>query len=358
MLSFTADDKHVRTIGRSIFKNNTRYLSWSCSAVEFVFAGTEISAEIWTDWVNDEPWKGIFQPYVAVFINDEDVPCKRFAVNEGTAVYTIYKSEKAETVKIRIMKLSESAFSKIGIVSISADGEITPTSPLPRKMEFIGDSITCGFGIEGKSADEHFQTATENPYINYASKAARSFGAEYNLISWTSIGVYSSDTKTDEINNSWVMPMLYDYTDIGIEEHIGITEHIKWDFGSFVPEVIVVNLGTNDKSYTKDIHERIEGFKAAYGEFVKKIRAANPNSHIICALGMMGAELYPAIEKVVQNLGDSKIYALEFDVQREEDGIGCENHPNYVTHNKAAIKLSEKIFEITGWECDYSVFNV
>ena len=66
MQTFLADDKHVRTIGRSIFHNNIRYLSWSCSAIEFIFTGTEITAEIWTDWVNDEPWKEIFQPYFAL----------------------------------------------------------------------------------------------------------------------------------------------------------------------------------------------------------------------------------------------------------------------------------------------------
>lgn len=357
MLTFLADDKHVRTIGRSIFHNNIRYLSWSCSAVEFVFSGTEITAEIWTDWVNDEPWKGIFQPFVAVFVNDETVPYKRFAINEGSAVYSIYKNETAEAVKIRIVKLSEAAFSKIGISSISADTETAPTTPPARRIEYIGDSITCGFGIEGKSADEHFSTSTENPYINYASKTARSFGAECNLISWSGIGVYSSDTKTDEINDSWIMPMLYDYTDIGIEGTLDIKKHIEWDFSSFAPDVIVINLGTNDNFYTKGIPERIEGFKLAYEKFVRNIRVKNPNSHIICTLGMMGAELYPAIEEAVKNLGDNKIYALEFDVQRNEDGIGSENHPNSVTHNKAAVRLAEKISEITGWECDKSAFD-
>lgn len=357
MVTFPADDKYVRTIGRSLFLNNIRYLSWSCSAVEFVFTGTKVTAEIWTDWVLDEPWKGIFQGQLAVFINDEKEPSTRFAVESGINSYTIYESDNAKTVKIRIVKLSESAFSKVGIISISADGEPSPTLPLTRRMEFIGDSITCGFGIEGKSAEEGFQTKTENSYINYASKTARSFDAEYNLISWSSIGVYSSDTKTDEINDSWIMPMLYDYTDIGIEGIIGIEQHIPWDFESFVPEVIVINLGTNDASFTKNIPERIEGFKQAYMKFLSDIRSKNPSSHIICALGMMGNELYPAVAEAAESMNDSKIHSLEFDVQRPEDGIGSEKHPNYVTHNKAAAKLAEKVAEITGWTVDKSVFE-
>lgn len=360
MIKYLADDSHVRTLGRSLFHNNIRYLSWSCSGVEFVFTGTEVTAEIWTDWVMDEPWKEIFQGYAAVFVNDSDEPYLRFPVKSGVNSYSIYKSDKAETVKIRIVKLSEAAFDKLGIVSISADGEPSPTLPLKRRMEFIGDSITCGFGIEGESEEEHFQTKTQNPYINYAAKTARSFGAEYNLISWSSIGVYSSwcdDDSSGLPNNGWIMPMLYDYTDIGLEGTLGFESHIPWDFGSYVPDVIVINLGTNDVSFTKDIPERLEGFKRAYMDFLTHIREKNPHSHIICTLGMMGNELFSAIDDAVKDMNDSRIYALEFDVQQKEDGIGSEKHPNRVTHHKAAQKLSRKIAEVTGWEYNSSFFD-
>lgn len=348
MKNFFADDRTVRALGRTLFRDNTRYLSWSCSGIEFMFTGRELSAELWTDWTLDEPWKGIFQGYMAVFVNDEETPRKRFAVGSGTSEYEIYRSDSAETVKIRIVKLSESAFDKIGIKSISADGEISPTEPREMKIEFVGDSITCSFGIEGKDETEGFRTETENPCINYAALTARRFGADFNLISWSSIGVYSSSTSDGNINDGWVMPMLYDYTDIGIEGTLGIEEHIPWEFEKFRPDVIVVNLGTNDATYTKDIPERLRGFEKAYKDFIGNIRKKNPDPYIICVLGMMGDELFPDIENAVRELGDSRIFAVRLDVQKPEDGIGSEKHPNFVTHRKAAEKLSAKIAEITG----------
>lgn len=349
MNTFYADDSKVRALGRTLFLNNIRYLSWSCSGIEFIFEGTEISMEIWTDWELDEPWKEIFQGYMAVFVNDEEVPYARFAIGSGTNSYTIYKSDKREKVKIRVVKLSEAAFDKIGIVSISADGEMFPTEPKQRLIEFIGDSITCGFGIEGKSGTEGFRTETENPHINYAALTARSFGADLNLISWSSIGVYSSWSDDDKPNDSWLMPMLYDHTDIGLEGTLGM-KPILWDFEKNQPQVIVINLGTNDVSYTKDIPERLDGFEQAYEDFLLHIRKKNPSAYIICTLGMMGDELFPNIEKAVNRAGDSRIFALRFDVQCDEDGIGSEGHPNSVTHKKAAEKLSEKISEIAGWD--------
>ncbi len=353
MIKFIADNNNVRPIGRSIFRDGVRYLSWSCSAVEFVFTGTEVCADIWTDWVRDEPWKTMFQPYAAVFVNGE-MSC-RFAVKAGTKSYTIYKSDTPKTVTIRIVKLSESAFSKIGIAGLSADGEPRPTKLPARKMEFIGDSITCGFGIEGKSAEEHFSTKTENPCKTYAALAAERFGAEYSLISWSSIGVYSSDCPEGAGTpaDGWVMPMLYDYTDIGIENILG-TEPELWDFNRFVPDIIVINLGTNDSSFTRNFPDRTENFKKSYADFVRHIREKNPNSYIICALGMMGdilgGKLFPAVEESVRELNDGRIFSLELDEQQSADGIGCGCHPNEVTHRKAADKLSVKISEITGWK--------
>ncbi|MDE5993227.1 MAG: hypothetical protein K2G87_09275, partial [Oscillospiraceae bacterium] len=124
MNKFPADDKHVRALGRSIVHDSARYLSWSCSGVEFVFRGTSLSAELWTDWTFDEPWKEIFQPWAAVFVNGESEPRKRFPVKEGTNSYVLYESDTDEEVVIRFAKLSEAAFSRLGIISFSADGEI------------------------------------------------------------------------------------------------------------------------------------------------------------------------------------------------------------------------------------------
>lgn len=350
MKKYPADEKNIRPLGRTLFLDDMRYMDWCCSGAEFMFTGTEISVEIWTDWTLDEPWKTIFQAYMAVYINDEELPRNKFALDAGTNSYTIYKSEKSETVKIRLIKLSEGSFSKAALKSISADGEISPTKPAERRIEFIGDSITCGFGIEGSCAEEGFRTETENSAVNYASLTAKRFGADHSLISWSTIGLYSSWSDDGNINNGWIMPMLYDYTDLGLEGIIGAKEHFLWDFGKYPSDVIVINLGTNDVSYTKDIPERLKCFEGAYADFLRHIREKNRSAHIICTLGMMGDELFPQIENAVRSLNDEKISALRFDVQKEEDGIGAEKHPNTVTHKKAAEKLSEKISEVTGWK--------
>lgn len=343
---FSADEKNVRLLGRTMSHNGTRFLSWSCSGAEFVFTGTKLTAELWTDWVLDEPWKEIFQPWAAVFVNGENKPRLRFPVEAGTNGYTLFESDTAETVTIRFVKLSEASFSKMGIVSLSADGDIRPTEPKNRRMEFIGDSITCGFGIESSCAEDNFRTAEENSDITYAALTAKAFGADFDLISWSTIGLWSSDTKDGTRNDSWIMPMIYDAADVGIE---GVAGRAPWDFGRSRTDVVVINLGTNDASCTKSIPERQEEFSKAYAEFLGAVREKNPYAYIVCVLGMMGNELFPMIEKAVLQIKDEKIFALELDGQLESDGTGSLGHPNAVSHKKAAEKLIGKISEITGW---------
>lgn len=340
---YKADENNVRVIGRTAYRDGVRWLGYSLSGVEFDFCGTSLSAELSTDWVNDEPWKHIFQPYIAV-IADGKLE-KRFAVNEGKAVYEIFSCEKAEKVRIRIVKLSENAFSKVGLSALFADGEIMPTKPLSeRRIEFVGDSITCGFGIEGKSAAEGFTTATENPLENYASLAAERLGAEYQLVSWTSIGVYSNSVKDDrtEPDNGWTMPVIYDHTDKSTDLMLGLEPKL-WDFSRFAPQLIVVNLGTNDKDFTRGIPERTAAFENCYREFILHIREKNPQAYILCVLGVMGQELCPQVENAVKSLADEMISAMRFDVQSEADGIGSEEHPSLATHKKMSDRLFEEI---------------
>lgn len=352
MIGHKADESTVRVLGRTIFRNGVRWLGYACTGIDFEFTGTKITVQLTTDWENDADWKVNFQPFMAVYVNNSNEPLKRFPVESGTGSYEIYSSDKKETVRITLVKLSENAFSKVGVVSISCDGDIKPSKPVSdRRIEFIGDSITCGFGIEAEHSWDCFKTSEENSRINYASLTARHFNAEYNLTSWTAIGVYSNSVKEDvnEPDNSWAMPAIYFYTDKAADSWLGTDwdKLEKWDFSRFAPQLIVVNLGTNDKDFTRGIKERTDAFKAIYVKFISDVRNANPNAYILCTLGAMGQELCPQVEAAVSELNDDKISFMPFEVQLESDGIGAEMHPNKATHRKMADKLINEINRLT-----------
>lgn len=337
-MSFKANESNVKILGRTEVINDIRYINYSCSGIEFEFEGTSASIVLCTD---RSKWNENLKAWIAVFIDDEDVPRKRIALDKDEDTYKLYESNIPQKVKIKLIKMSEVVFAKVGIKEIIIEGEnkIIPSSRKKHRIEFIGDSITCGYGIEGICNVDIFNTAQENPWEAYAAKTARYFNADFNCISISGIGIISSWTDKDEPNtNEWLMPILYRYTDGALDKSLEKSEYEIWDSHKFEPDLIVINLGTNDSSYTKNIDDRIEQFVDGYYNLLKQVRSCNLNSEIICVLGVMGQELCSAVEKAVNNFkrsaNDEHIHTMFFEVQSESDGIGCDFHPSLITHDK------------------------
>ena len=119
----------------------------------------------------------------------------------------------------------------------------------------------------------------------------------------------------------------------------------EWDFEKYHNDIIVINLGTNDFGYIFAIggSEYIE----QYANFLELVRKKNPNAYIICLLGMMGCEeLFPFINEAIKLFGDKKTYAYLLPVQRLEDGIGAQFHPNTVSHSKWGKMVAQIIKEV------------
>ena len=132
-----------------------------------------------------------------------------------------------------------------------------------------------------------------------------------------------------------------------------IVASVKWDFAAYTPDLIVVNLGTNDDSYTQNSRERQREYCEAYTAFLKEIRSHNPDAKILCTLGVMGDRLYPWVEKAAKDYteqtGDTNIACMRFSVQSPADGYAADWHPTKATHDKAAQKLTAEIRELMGW---------
>ncbi|WP_054738557.1 SGNH/GDSL hydrolase family protein [Cellulosilyticum ruminicola] len=346
-------NKNIKIRGRVYTEGEVVYLNYSCTSLEFTCKSKKVSVRLWTDGHKGEE---NFLAKMAVFINGEDMPSKYFMLEEEEKDYILYENTSEEKVHIKLMKLSEAAFAKVGVKGFEVEGELLPldVKEAKHRIEFIGDSITCGYGIEGVWNVDTFSTKQQDPWKAYAARTARYFGADFHLISWSGIGIVSSWTDTGDINNDWLMPMIYPYLDRGLENTLGHKEYKTWDFQKFQPECIVVNLGTNDTSYTKVDTSRIAEFGESYYEFLKTIRDNNKNAMIICTLGAMGQELYPEINKQVARFSleqkDTRIIDMPFEVQDEADGIGTDWHPSEKTHEKMTAQLTETIRTVMGWE--------
>jgi lysophospholipase L1-like esterase len=128
---------------------------------------------------------------------------------------------------------------------------------------------------------------------------------------------------------------------------------IAYDHG-FQPDAIVINLGTNDSTYTGTDPQRMGEYTEKYVEFLKTVRSKNPKARIFCTLGTMGNTLYNAMNDAVQRYtmltGDRNITSFELPVQDQMlDGIVVQGHPSEKTHSKDADIIAQKIKTDMGW---------
>ena len=263
-------------------------------------------------------------------------PTSKFITTGGAATYTVATDLPDDGHHdIRIVRRNEGWLGKVSFVSFEATGCEMLESPVPHahRIEFIGDSNTCGYGDEG-TAPCSFSADTENVYLTYAAIAARNLDASAHFIAYSGKGVYqNSGGDTDH-----VMPELYLRT-------LWDDDDPSYDFSRFDPEVVLVNLGSND--FAHPIAD--ETFIGAYEDFLGEIRERRPNATIICVIWTKWGEAHGAlVTEAVDRFGDPNVSTTLFERKNTEPN-GCDAHPSLVTHARIGEQLTELIQTKLGW---------
>ncbi|HOR22778.1 MAG TPA: GDSL-type esterase/lipase family protein, partial [Ruminococcus sp.] len=317
-----ATEENVRYIGRNYYDGETLWLVHSGSAAQFTVSGKSASVTISGGGNENNDEKS--RPRYAVIVDGEIILDE--LIDKAEKTVTLFEGETNRTAKVEVIHLSEANNGAVGLKSVTVDSDaLKPVSPTAKKdltIEFIGDSITCAYGVEGKDQYENFKTSTENFMKSYAYLTAKQLDADYSSVSYSGFGVISGYTS-DALNTDSIVPPIY--TQIAKSTYTQ-----PWDFESHKSDVVVINLGTNDDTYlSKDFENRCDTYTEGYVDFLGTVRENNPDAYIICTVGTMGCEeVYPLIEKAVaqftQETGDKKVTSFQSATQNMADGLGSD----------------------------------
>src|ERR1043165_2051374 len=132
---------------------------WPACTVSLKFKGTAINAKL------SDGGKNRVQ-----FIVDGK-PAKVLAPKGAGAVYSLAGDLPDGEHTVAIMKRTEASQGALQFLGfqLSAGGKALEQPPAKRRIEVIGDSISCGYGNEGKDQNEHFKPETENAYMTYGA---------------------------------------------------------------------------------------------------------------------------------------------------------------------------------------------
>ena len=342
---YKATSYNVKLIGRTYYDNERLWCGLSGSGIEFEFVGTRCEIKIGGDSIamSDDPANETNKARFAIYVNGERVVDE--IVRGKSKSYKVIDSETEVRAVVTVIKLSEAAMSSIYISQIDVNGTISPTANKPVFIEFIGDSITCGYGVDDEDENHNFSTATEDVTRAYAYRTAKALDVDYSMVSYSGYGIVSGYTGDGVKNAKELVPPYYENPAYTIGDFGKVKpQNLKWDFTTRQPDLILINLGTNDDSYCLEDEEKRAEYCGLYKEFLKTVRKNNPAAKIVCALGIMTERLCPYVEKIASEYtaetGDGNISTFRFDVQLPEDGYSANWHPTAKTHGKAADKLT------------------
>lgn len=296
------NDKHISYEGRIPFTSEAAELMWPGTSVTINFIGTGLS--------------GIFKDqdtsnYYNVITDKKNIRKIQFDTLKKTVV--LAEALPYGKHSLKLFKRTEWDKGKTwfyGFVENSKTKLLKPDKLPKRKIEFFGNSITCGYAIYDTAKDFPYGYY-ENNYDTYAAITARHFNAQYHCISKSGIGIMVS----------WfplIMPEMYDRLDP--------TDSLsKWNFSEYTPDIVVINLLQNDSWIVKmpDNEQFKKRFGStspnesqivdAYKNFVQTIRTTYPRASIICMLGNMDitktTSPWPGyVQKAVNELYDKRIF--------------------------------------------------
>ena len=262
--------------------------------------------------------------YLAVIV-DGIRDTKEYKVPKGQTVeLTVARFSTLGEHNIKILRMTEIKNGLLDLQSVTFTGEFK-TAPENKELyvEFLGDSITSGYGnLTTNGTSNPGSSDYKDALQAYAYLTAEALGADHSLVSNSGIGL----TKG---YRTMTMPAFF-----GAESYY--RSQTKAYAPVRVPDVVVINLGTNDQSksadtaaFKNDVKKLINDIRTLYGKDVP----------IVWVYGMMKTGYISYAKEAIADM--DKVYTVELPKNTQ----GGNGHPNLAAHKTAAEQLTAFIKE-------------
>lgn len=350
-------------------------LFWNGSGIEMNVRATVVKLRCYADY-------SVFEPWIDVLV--EGVRYQKRPLEKGINEITIWQGNAGPGESdiplrnIKIMRdtpaMAADGDTLIRIEAVFTDGTFEIVDEPGHRIEFIGDSITSGEGCMGPVSEQEWNSACFDAVDNYTYITAQKLCADYEVFSQSGYGfVWSWDGNPKEN-----MPLFYDevYGLVPAGKACELGTYEKYDFSLFEPDIVIINLGTNDAgAYSASSHEAarsmgsdnihylnekgeippgdVVALKNGAKAFLKKVREKRPGAIIIWAYGMLLQDsdiintqmtnlLSAAVAEYSKQENDSKVYYHQLPPTLAGE-FGSRSHPGHPAHKKAAESLVKKI---------------
>ncbi|MFZ5939845.1 MAG: GDSL-type esterase/lipase family protein [Bacteroidota bacterium] len=329
---FTPDLDYFKYTGRIDWSDPQAPRMWA-PGITVSFAMKDTACTLFID---DEQRFGENQNYLEIVV-DDTLHYRVQTRGKSDSITVVNGLAKGEHTVV-ICKATESLIGYIDFKGVRCAELLPFTVKETRLIEFIGNSITSGFGNDmryipchtGKWFDEH------NAWYSYGPIAARELNAQWVLSSNSGIGMIHSCC-----DKGYIMPEVYETVTL---EPGGAA----WAFDTDIPDLVTICLGQNDG--IQDSAKMVDGYMA----FLETVRKHYPAVPVICLSSPMANEELQVYQKMILRTvndlslqkGDSLVYSYNFSKQWVG---GCDAHPTIEEDEEIAAELTAFIRHTLGW---------
>ena len=338
-VNISAGNPALRILGRLDRSQSPLALDWTGSGMEFYFRGANCWVEL------EAPERA---PIFWMIVLADGAPVARFPVEPGVRFYPLMLGMEAEQSRvITLLKetqcMPDHPEATVFLRTLRHDGELLELPELPRKIEFIGDSLTSGEGALAPRDNQEWITPWFSARGNYSWYACNELRAERHILSQSGWGVCWDWQHLPEHN----MTDPYEQT-VGVlkgpeAEARGCAK--PWDFAAWQPDIVCIRLLSNDAggmNQRNSLEADLPEVTAGCVRLIKKVRACNPGAKIVWILP--GTDCHPEIGEAAVNqalqegLKDVSFFRLP---DYEPQDYGARAHPNAEWNRRAGLLLAD-----------------
>ncbi len=310
----------IKILGERSLESSTQLnCDWTCSGLEFVIdckGGNLTLRTSTTDpcyfrvWVDGEAWENTDGSLYYMINGTKNLVVPDMPVGEHT---------------VRVLKVTGYTLARAHFYSMTFYGSLlADKAPQDNELyiEFVGDSISCGWGVIGDHAGAYTDQdgAQAYPYL-----VAEALEADYAVTALSGQGLLMGNPGMTK-GYLYGSPLRDSETEYGFERKA---------------DIVVINIGTNDYGYREQYGIDEAAFKEAYLDFLKTVYRKNgANCKIYCLYNSMNDTFAQAILEACEEVGGEAAGVYTLELERAASG-----HPTLEEQNAYAWKITAYLNE-------------
>ena len=218
---------------------------------------------------------------------------------------------------------------------------VDPPALPRRKLLFIGDSVTCGAGIDNWPVCPTETNRHSNGYDAYGMVLGRRLDTQSELVCYGGRGVVRDYLGHRNVLNA---PQFFNYA-IPADDP---AQQSKWVDDGWTPDAVVISLGTNDRNLQKTDPLTEDEFVGKYLGLVRDVRTHYPHAWVVLTQGSIVTDplLSQWVQETVKRMNDPRVVWFS---SRHFPGSACDSHPDKMQHLEIADDLEVELRKLLGW---------